>query len=54
MSLTKGQKIFIVITAALWLLVFMLGCATHCRIDQRVPEGETFESAKQLTKEQCK
>ena len=38
------------------LLVCLLlsGCATHCRIDQCVPEGATFEDAEKLTKEPCK
>ena len=36
------------------LCLMLSGCANHCRIDQRVPEGETFESAERLTKEQCK
>lgn len=40
-----------------YLLVVCLlisGCANHCRIDQRVPEGATFEDAEKLKREDCK
>lgn len=41
---------------AAWLfcLWFVAGCASHCRIDQRVPEGATFEDAERLKREECK
>lgn len=35
-------------------LLVLSGCANHCRIDQRVPEGATFEDAERLKREQCK
>lgn len=46
------MRILIILMNLLFLA--LTACANHCRIDQRVPEGSTFEDAKNLKREDCK
>jgi hypothetical protein len=49
----RGPVLLVLFIASMLLVAF--GCTSnHCRADQRIPEGKTFDDLERMTREECK